>query len=51
MVDVALATKAWEAALRVPTWKHSPVWIHTDIEPGNLLASSGHLSAVIDLAA
>lgn len=47
-VDSGAATEAWEAALRVPEWHDPPVWIHGDLQPGNLLAVRGRLSAVID---
>ncbi|MGC6769662.1 aminoglycoside phosphotransferase family protein [Enterococcus sp. LJL51] len=40
-------TALWEAALRTQ-WQHSPVWVHGDIAPGNLLVNTGHLTAVID---
>jgi aminoglycoside phosphotransferase (APT) family kinase protein len=48
IIDTAAAAAAWEAALRVPAWAGPPVWIHGDLQPGNLLAQSGQLSAVID---
>ncbi len=48
MLDVDLVTEVWEAALQVPAWNGPPVWIHCDIQPGNLLAVQGRLSAVID---
>ncbi|MDQ3238091.1 MAG: aminoglycoside phosphotransferase family protein [Actinomycetota bacterium] len=48
ILDVALVTEVWEAALQVPAWNGPPVWIHCDIQPGNLLATQGRLSAVID---
>jgi aminoglycoside phosphotransferase (APT) family kinase protein len=48
MVDTEAVTRAWEAALRVPEMKGRPVWIHGDLQSGNLLAEDGHLSAVID---
>ncbi len=41
-------TEAWEAALGAPSWQGSPVWIHGDLQSGNLLALDGRLSAVID---
>lgn len=41
-------TAAWEAALQAPVWDGSPVWIHGDLQSGNLLAQRGRLSAVID---
>jgi aminoglycoside phosphotransferase (APT) family kinase protein len=48
MVDTEAVTRAWEAALRVPEMKGRPVWIHGDLQSGNLLAEDGRLSAVID---
>jgi len=47
-LDAAAVTAAWEAALQAPTWRDPPVWIHGDMQPGNLLAQQGGLSAVID---
>lgn len=41
-------TEVWEAHLQIPAWSGPPVWIHGDIQPGNLLAIQGRLSAVID---
>jgi aminoglycoside phosphotransferase (APT) family kinase protein len=46
-IDVKAATDVWEAALAT-NWHSSPVWIHGDISPGNLLVRGGQLSAVID---
>jgi aminoglycoside phosphotransferase (APT) family kinase protein len=48
MVDVRAATAAWEAALQAPAWRGAPVWIHGDLQPGNLLTRNGRLCAVID---
>ncbi|MEV7186291.1 aminoglycoside phosphotransferase family protein [Kitasatospora sp. NPDC093102] len=49
LVDAAAATAAWEHALRAPAPVGPPVWIHGDLQPGNLLVSpDGRLSAVID---
>jgi aminoglycoside phosphotransferase (APT) family kinase protein len=47
-LDTGAVTAAWEAALRAPAWRGSPVWIHGDLSSGNLLARQGRLSAVID---
>jgi len=47
-LDAAATTAAWEAALQVPAWSGSPLWIHGDLKPGNLLAKGRRLSAVID---
>lgn len=48
MIDVDAALALWEKALQTPVWEHDPVWIHGDIQAGNLLARNGRLSAVID---
>jgi aminoglycoside phosphotransferase (APT) family kinase protein len=46
-IDTAAATEVWEAALAA-TWTGSPVWVHGDVSPSNLLVEHGRLSAVID---
>jgi aminoglycoside phosphotransferase (APT) family kinase protein len=48
LVDTDAATAAWEAALQAPAWRGPPIWIHGDMQPGNLLSVQGRLSAVID---
>jgi aminoglycoside phosphotransferase (APT) family kinase protein len=48
VIDTEAATAVWDAALRVPAWDGPPVWIHGDLQSGNLLAVRGRLSAVID---
>lgn len=47
-IDVQAATAAWEATLRTPDWDAPPVWVHSDLMPGNLLVREGRLHAVID---
>jgi aminoglycoside phosphotransferase (APT) family kinase protein len=47
-IDAGAVTAAWEAALQAPAWQGPPVWIHGDLQSGNLLAQHGRLSAVID---
>lgn len=47
-IDTQTATAAWEAALEAPVWSGPPVWIHGDLQSGNLLAEGGRLTAVID---
>ena len=42
------AFRAWESALEAPVWDKPPVWIHGDLQSGNLLAQNGRLNAVID---
>jgi len=39
--------RIWDGAVET-NWKGSPVWIHGDISPGNLLMRGGRLSAAID---
>ena len=48
-LDADAATAAWEAALQAPAWHGPPVWLHGDLQSGNLLAVQGRLKAVIDL--
>ncbi|WP_344521166.1 phosphotransferase, partial [Streptomyces rectiviolaceus] len=48
VIDTDAATAAWDAALGAPRWDGPPVWVHADLQPGNLLISDGRLSAVID---
>ncbi|WP_295816270.1 aminoglycoside phosphotransferase family protein [uncultured Deinococcus sp.] len=48
LLDPAPVLAAWEAVLAAPAWDGTPVWIHGDLKPGNLLAHRGRLSAVID---
>ncbi|MEU0596992.1 aminoglycoside phosphotransferase family protein [Streptomyces sp. NPDC006393] len=47
-VDALAATALWEEALRAPAPTGPPVWIHADLQPGNVLVTGGRLSAVID---
>jgi aminoglycoside phosphotransferase (APT) family kinase protein len=48
MVDTGAITRAWEAALEVPTWDRPPIWVHSDLLAGNILVRDGRLHAVID---
>jgi len=48
LIDTDAVTAAWEAARRAPAHAGPPVWIHGDLEPGNVLVRDGRLSAVID---
>jgi aminoglycoside phosphotransferase (APT) family kinase protein len=48
MIDADAAIGAWEAALHAELWRDPPVWIHGDLQSGNLLFQDGRLSAVID---
>ena len=51
LIDTGAATAAWEAALAAPEWRGPPVWLHGDLQSGNLLAVAGRLTAVIDFGA
>jgi aminoglycoside phosphotransferase (APT) family kinase protein len=47
-LDVGAATAVWDAAIGAPAWSGPPVWLHGDLQSGNLLALGGRLTAVID---
>jgi aminoglycoside phosphotransferase (APT) family kinase protein len=47
-LDEAAMTAAWDAAFNAPVWNSPPVWIHGDLQAGNLLIQGGRLNAVID---
>ncbi|MFI1092270.1 aminoglycoside phosphotransferase family protein [Streptomyces sp. NPDC020917] len=47
-VDCDAAAAVWDEALRAPGWDGSPVWLHSDLTPGNLLVEDGRLASVID---
>lgn len=47
-IDTDAASRVWDAALQVPVWQDAPVWLHGDLQAGNLLTSNGRISSVID---
>lgn len=47
-IDGRAALRTWERAVAARRWQGPPVWIHGDLQPGNLLARDGALIAVID---
>lgn len=47
-LDRTAAAAVWDAAVRAPSWKGPPVWLHADLHPANLIVHDGHLAAVID---
>ncbi|MFG2290696.1 aminoglycoside phosphotransferase family protein [Streptomyces sp. NPDC048595] len=47
-LDADAAAAVWDTALEAPGWPGPPVWIHADLQPGNLLVARERLSAVID---
>jgi aminoglycoside phosphotransferase (APT) family kinase protein len=50
LIDVAVVTSAWEAALATPEWTGQPVWVHGDLAAGNLIIRRGRVAGVIDWA-
>jgi aminoglycoside phosphotransferase (APT) family kinase protein len=46
--DIEATRTAWEADSAVPAWAGPPMFIHGDLNPGNLLTREGRLSGVID---
>jgi aminoglycoside phosphotransferase (APT) family kinase protein len=48
MFDTAALTAVWDTVIKAPVWHSRPVWLHGDLQAGNLLAVQGRLSAVID---
>ncbi len=46
-IDQDAVTLVWASALEA-RWRGRPVWLHGDVSAGNLLVTSGGLSAVID---
>ena len=47
-VDQVRVTAAWENALDAAEWSRPPVWVHGDLQAGNLVVERGRLTAVID---
>lgn len=50
VIDARAATAAWDKALTVPARTGTPVWVHGDLQPGNVLVAEGRLTGVIDFA-
>jgi len=48
VIDTDTVTAMWNEAIEAPAWHGTPVWVHGDLRPGNLLGVRGRLSAVID---
>ncbi|MEY9863964.1 aminoglycoside phosphotransferase (APT) family kinase protein [Catenulispora sp. GAS73] len=49
-LDAPAVLAAWDRVMATPAWSGAPVWIHADLQGGNLLARDGRLAAVIDFA-
>ncbi|MFF4247540.1 aminoglycoside phosphotransferase family protein [Streptomyces sp. NPDC001822] len=48
VIDTAAAAGIWARALRAPGPRGPAVWVHGDLQPGNVLVDGGRLGAVID---
>lgn len=48
LLDIDEVATAWHRAKNVPDHRGEPVWMHSDLQPGNLLISGSRLAAVID---
>jgi len=48
VIDTQAVITMWEKCLQAPAWNKSPVWIHGDLLPANLLVQKGRLAAIID---
>lgn len=38
----------WEDALAAPQWDGTPVWLHGDLHPANVVVADGTLAGVVD---
>ncbi len=47
-IDVEATAAMWKRDLHAPVWDGAPMWIHGDLNAGNLLLRDGRLSGVID---
>ncbi|GAB1690164.1 aminoglycoside phosphotransferase family protein [Krasilnikovia sp. M28-CT-15] len=47
-VDATAMTRMFRAAVESTVWDRTPVWIHGDLHPANVLVDGGRVSAVID---
>ena len=48
LLDTSVLTAAWDTVRRVSESNRTQVWIHTDLQPGNILAADGRLAGVLD---
>lgn len=48
LLDAARVTAAWDRCAEVEAYAGEPVWLHGDLQPGNLLVDPGGLTAVLD---
>ncbi|MGW8484726.1 aminoglycoside phosphotransferase family protein [Streptomyces sp. NPDC055886] len=48
VVDAEAVAASWKESLSAPPFAARPVWVHGDLQPGNVLVADGRLTAVID---
>ncbi|NEB42349.1 aminoglycoside phosphotransferase family protein [Streptomyces sp. SID14515] len=48
VVDAEAVAASWKESLSAPPFAARPVWVHGDLQPGNVLVEDGRLTAVID---
>ena len=48
LLDVPLLAAVWDVARQVAEGEGEQVWIHTDLQPGNLLIADARLAGVLD---
>jgi aminoglycoside phosphotransferase (APT) family kinase protein len=48
LVDEEAAASVWRAAVEAPAWQGPGVWVHRDLQGGNLVTVDGRLSGVLD---
>jgi aminoglycoside phosphotransferase (APT) family kinase protein len=48
LVDEDAAVSVWRAAVEAPAWQGPGVWVHRDLQGGNLLTVDGRLSGILD---
>lgn len=47
--DIATEVRAvWDEAVAAPEWEGSPVWVHGDLHPANVVVADGTLSGIVD---
>jgi aminoglycoside phosphotransferase (APT) family kinase protein len=48
LLDEDSALSVWRAAVEAPAWQGPGVWVHRDLQGGNLLTIGGRLSGILD---
>jgi aminoglycoside phosphotransferase (APT) family kinase protein len=47
-VDVSAVRAVWDDAVTADTWEGSPLWVHGDLHPANVVVSDGTLAGIVD---